>query len=373
MQFTLTDLQNEIKENSNKLLTENIDLLETIQKVDDNCRLDEKVWQLVIDQGWLALDVTEEDGGLGFSNTDTAILSEVLGYYMPIIPIFSSGVVFKHILLNSKKEKKDELLPEIISGQKIGTFAVYENDKYEINENTISTQLTPTDSGFKLNGNKKYVMFGDVSDYIAVLAKIEDSFKFILLPTDAEGVEVKPTTSLDQTRPMCEVIMQEVELGQDSVLIDLGILDKATGFFSSPNKAFVSLVLINSWRWSPFLALIILSGLNSINREMYDASKVDGANFIQQFLFITFPNLKSVLFVLGLVGTLLSFNIFDIIWLITKGGPSSATTTLPLLIYETAFTKFRISHAATLSIITSFLLLLFSIIFIKSMAPKEDD
>ena len=159
----------------------------------------------------------------------------------------------------------------------------------------------------------------------------------------------------------------------NSVLIDIGLLDEATGFFSSPNKAFISLVLINSWRWSPFLALIILSGLNSINREMYEASKVDGANFVQQFLFITFPNLKSVLFVLGLVGTLLSFNIFDIIWLITKGGPSSSTTTLPLLIYETAFTKFRISQAATLSIVTSFLLLLFSIIFIKSMAPKEDD
>ena len=221
MQFTLTDLQTEIKENSNKLLKENIDLLETIQKVDDNCRLDEKVWQLVIDQGWLALDVPEEDGGLGFSNTDTAILSEVLGYYMPIIPIFSSGVVFKHILLNSKKEKKDELLTEIISGQKIGTFAVYENDKYEINENTISTQLTTTDSGFKLNGLKKYVMFGDVSNYIGVLAKSEDSFKFVLVDADAEGVEVKQTTSLDQTRPMCEVKMEDVQLEQDSVLIDL--------------------------------------------------------------------------------------------------------------------------------------------------------
>ena len=221
MQFTLTDLQTEIKENSNKLLKENIDLLETIQKVDDNCRLDEKVWQLVIDQGWLALDVPEEDGGLGFSNTDTAILSEVLGYYMPIIPIFSSGVVFKHILLNSKKEKKDELLTEIISGQKIGTFAVYENDKYEINENTITTQLTTTDSGFKLNGLKKYVMFGDVSNYIAVLAKSEDSFKFVLVDADAEGVEVKQTTSLDQTRPMCEVKMEDVQLEQDSVLIDL--------------------------------------------------------------------------------------------------------------------------------------------------------
>lgn len=221
MQFTLTDLQIEIKENSNKLLKENIDLLDTIQKVDDNCRLDKKVWQLVIDQGWLALDVPEEDGGLGFSNTDTAILSEVLGYYMPIIPIFSSGVVFKHILLNSRKEKKDELLSEIISGQKIGTFAVYENDKYDINENTISTQLTPVGSEFNLNGHKKYVMFGDVSDYLAVLAKFESSFKIVLLPTDTDGVEVKQTTSLDQTRPMCDVTMQDVKLGQDSILIDL--------------------------------------------------------------------------------------------------------------------------------------------------------
>ena len=221
MQFTLTDLQIEIKENSNKLLKENIDLLDTIQKVDDNCRLDKKVWQLVIDQGWLALDVPEEDGGLGFSNTDTAILSEVLGYYMPIIPIFSSGVVFKHILLNSRKEKKDELLSEIISGQKIGTFAVYENDKYDINENTISTQLTPVGTEFNLNGHKKYVMFGDVSDYLAVLAKFESSFKIVLLPTDTDGVEVKQTTSLDQTRPMCDVTMQDVKLGQDSILIDL--------------------------------------------------------------------------------------------------------------------------------------------------------
>ena len=159
----------------------------------------------------------------------------------------------------------------------------------------------------------------------------------------------------------------------NATLINLNLIDQPIGFFSSRTSAFISLVLINSWRWSPFLALIILSGLKSINREIYDASKIDGTNIFTEFWYITFPNLKHVLFVLGLVGTLLSFNVFDIIWLITKGGPSGATTTLPLLIYETAFTKFKISQAATLSIITSFLLLLFSIIFIKSMAPKEDD
>mgnify|MGYP001446611508 FL=1 len=158
-----------------------------------------------------------------------------------------------------------------------------------------------------------------------------------------------------------------------STLVNLNIVEKPIGFFSSPNIAFISLILINSWRWSPFLALIILSGLKSINREIYDASKIDGTNFFNEFWYITFPNLKHVLFVLGLVGTLLSFNVFDIIWLITKGGPSGATTTLPLLIYETAFTKFRMSQAAALSVITSIILLTYSIIFIKLMSEKKDD
>lgn len=159
----------------------------------------------------------------------------------------------------------------------------------------------------------------------------------------------------------------------NAILIDFNFIDQPIGFFSSRTSAFISLVLINSWRWSPFLALIILSGLKSINREIYDASKIDGTNFFTEFWYITFPNLKHVLFVLGLVGTLLSFNVFDIIWLITKGGPSGATTTLPLLIYETAFTKFRLSQAAALSVITSIILLTFSILFIKFMSEKKDD
>ena len=159
----------------------------------------------------------------------------------------------------------------------------------------------------------------------------------------------------------------------NSLLIQFHLIEKPIGFFSSSKSAFISLVLINSWRWSPFLALIILSGLKSINQEIYDASKIDGTNFFSELFYVTLPQLKGVLFVLGLVGTLLSFNVFDIIWLITKGGPSSATTTLPLLIYETAFTKFRLSQAAALSVITSIILLTFSIVFIKVMGKDHDD
>ena len=125
MQFILTDLQKEIKENAEKLLSEQIDLLDTIKKVDEDVRLDLDLWKLVNEQGWLALDVAEDDGGLGFSTVDASILSEVAGYYLPIIPLFSSGVVFKHLLLNSSDEIKKTYLYEIITGEKIGTFGIY--------------------------------------------------------------------------------------------------------------------------------------------------------------------------------------------------------------------------------------------------------
>lgn len=109
MQFILTDLQKEIKENAEKLLSEQIDLLETIKKVDDDVRIDSDLWKLINEQGWLALDVPEDDGGLGFSTVEASILSEVSGYYLPIIPLFSSGVVFKHLLLNSNTDIKNKL------------------------------------------------------------------------------------------------------------------------------------------------------------------------------------------------------------------------------------------------------------------------
>ena len=220
MQFTLSDIQNEIKENSTKLLKENIDLLDTIQKVDENCRIDENIWKLVLEQGWLALDVPESDGGLGFSLTDTAILSEVLGYYMPIVPVFSSGVVFKNLILNSKDDIKNSILPEIITGEKIGTFAIYENDKYLVDEGNTHTNLVESSDGYVLNGVKKYVMFGDVSDYFAVMAKHNESLKMILLSKDTKGLDVKETTSLDQTRPMCEISMSDIKIQENDIMIE---------------------------------------------------------------------------------------------------------------------------------------------------------
>lgn len=157
------------------------------------------------------------------------------------------------------------------------------------------------------------------------------------------------------------------------VLLSLGLVDQAVGFFGSGGMAYASVVAINSWRWFPFITVVLLAALLRIPQELYDAAAVDGASSVQQFFQITLPSLQPVLFVLGLVGTLLSFNVFDVIWLLTGGGPAGATTTLPVLIYETAFKQYRLSQAAAMSVIVGLILLLFAALFIRLMAPPVEE
>lgn len=156
------------------------------------------------------------------------------------------------------------------------------------------------------------------------------------------------------------------------LLIQFGVIDRPVGFFATRDGAFASLVMINSWRWFPFTALMMLAGLTRIPSDLYEAARIDGASAIRRFTRITWPLLQPTLVVLGIVGTLLSFNVFDVIWLLTAGGPSQATQTLPVLIYETAFKGYRLSEAATISVLTSVLLMGFALVATRAMTASED-
>ena len=81
--------------------------------------------------------------------------------------------------------------------------------------------MNKNDDGWVINGTKKYVMFGDSSDYLSVLVKEGESFKFVLINQDDKGVTITETTSLDQTRPMCEVDFKDVQIDQKNIMIEL--------------------------------------------------------------------------------------------------------------------------------------------------------
>jgi multiple sugar transport system permease protein len=132
-----------------------------------------------------------------------------------------------------------------------------------------------------------------------------------------------------------------------------------------------TLILINSWRWFPFIAVMLLAGLQRIPADLYEAAALDGASRFARFRRITLPMLQPTLFVLTVIGTLLSFNVFDIVWLLTGGGPADTTTTLPILIYRTAFKGYRLSEAAAMSVVATILLMGFAILAVRTLAARE--
>jgi multiple sugar transport system permease protein len=157
------------------------------------------------------------------------------------------------------------------------------------------------------------------------------------------------------------------------LLVTLGIVSAPVGFFASGGSAFTYLTLINSWRWFPLMTVILLAGMQTIPEDLYEAAKVDGASAWQRLSNITLPGLQAVLFALGLVGTLWSINVFDIIWLMTGGGPGTTTQTLPVLVYFTAFKAYRLSRASAASVIFGLLLIVLVVLYLHFFSPPTEE
>ncbi len=114
-------------------------------------------------------------------------------------------------------------------------------------------------------------------------------------------------------------------------------------------KLSVGAVLV--WRWAPFMMLILLAGMQSISEEVREAARVDGATVWQEFKDITLPHLSRFFQLGGLLGTVFIFQEIDPIYLMTRGGPGDATTTLPYLVYEKARESFDVGRGAALGVI----------------------
>jgi multiple sugar transport system permease protein len=142
-------------------------------------------------------------------------------------------------------------------------------------------------------------------------------------------------------------------------------------FFADSTWAMPTLIVMNSWHWFPLGAVIIFGALQTVPEEIYEAARVDGASAWHTFWHITLPILQPVLFALGLVGSLWSFNIVDSIYLVTKGGPGDASTTAPVFIYDTAFKAFRTSEAAAASVAAIVLIGVLAWLYIRLAKSEE--
>ncbi|MFA5603051.1 MAG: sugar ABC transporter permease [Bacilli bacterium] len=118
------------------------------------------------------------------------------------------------------------------------------------------------------------------------------------------------------------------------LLLNAGLIDEKILWLGSPWMAKISVILVNIWKGTPFFAINIMAGLMTIPKELYEAAKTDGANSITCFYKITLPMLKPVLAFVILFSTVMTIGDFNIVYVISKGGPINSTHLLPTLAYQ---------------------------------------
>lgn len=155
------------------------------------------------------------------------------------------------------------------------------------------------------------------------------------------------------------------------ILLKLGLINEYMRWIISPNLAMLTLIIITAWKLTPFMMVMFLAGLQTIPKEQVEAAIVDGARGIQIFRYVTIPNLREMIMIVTLMGMIWEFQDFTYIWVITKGGPVTATTTWPIYIYKTAFRFFDLGYASSMGVIWMIAILILSIFYIKYLGSEE--
>ncbi len=155
----------------------------------------------------------------------------------------------------------------------------------------------------------------------------------------------------------------------NEVLQHVGI---SINWLGKPFPAMLSAIGVNTWRFFPFVEIALLARLQTISPSLYEAARIDGANAFQRFYHITLPELSSVMFVVALLRTIWAFNDFQLIYLLTGGGPMNSTEILPLLAYREAFDNNNIGMGSTVAMFMTFILIVTFGLYYKIFKPLRE-
>lgn len=139
----------------------------------------------------------------------------------------------------------------------------------------------------------------------------------------------------------------------NAALTQIGLLAEYRSWLGEPGSAMVALIVADCWKNFPLVALIALAALQSVPRDLIAASLVDGASAFNRFRFVILPYLVGPLMVALVLRTIEAFKVFDIIWVMTRGGPANSTRTLSILVYQEAFSFGRAGSGASLALIVT--------------------
>jgi multiple sugar transport system permease protein len=158
----------------------------------------------------------------------------------------------------------------------------------------------------------------------------------------------------------------------NQILLQAGLITEYIPWYGLPQYALPAVIGTFSWKYTAFVTILVLAKLQSIPETFYEAAKVSGASAYQCFRDITLPNLKSVIFIVILLRGVWSFNKFDIIWVLTRGGPGNSTTTPPVFAYDEAFIRGSLGSGAAMSVVLFVILGGVAILYFVFLEPQQE-
>jgi multiple sugar transport system permease protein len=158
----------------------------------------------------------------------------------------------------------------------------------------------------------------------------------------------------------------------NGLLYSLGAIPKYRSWLMSPDTSYLSIITANVWNTLPFSVLVLLAALQAIPAELYDAAKVDGASAVGRFRFVTLPWLIHPILIVLIVQALGGIRIFEIIYLLTGGGPGNASTTLGFATYVTSFVSTDVGRGNAWAYTIAVLTLLIAIAYMKLLYGRGD-
>ncbi|HBG16081.1 MAG TPA: ABC transporter permease, partial [Firmicutes bacterium] len=158
----------------------------------------------------------------------------------------------------------------------------------------------------------------------------------------------------------------------NALLTQIGLIDSYQSWLGSPFLALNMVIVADVWKMTPLVVIMILAGLQTIPHELYESAGVDGANVLKRFFHITLPMLKPTILIVLILRTMETFKVFDIIYIMTSGGPANGTQLITYYTYREAFSYLQLSKGATLAFLISLTILGLSIIYVKALGTKTE-
>ncbi len=155
-------------------------------------------------------------------------------------------------------------------------------------------------------------------------------------------------------------------------LMNLNFIDQPVPWLGHPDTSMIATVVVNVWFGFPLFTLGILAGLQSIPSEQYEVARIEGANWYQTFWYVTLPNILTIVGIIIILRTIWVFNTFDLVYVLTGGGPLNSTMTLPIYSYIVGWKNGLLGETAAVAMFLFFILMILTFFYFRLFKIDED-